>query len=63
MARPGSSLSLAPYRMRLLAGHYRFDSSRAVRTSGTGVVPLVDIVREAYDWYRAHGFIAARVAV
>jgi nucleoside-diphosphate-sugar epimerase len=48
-------------RARVLSGHYRFDSSRAVRELGYRVVPLASMVQEAYDWYRAHGFIAARV--
>ena len=65
VARPPAEASgtserlLDPYRAALLAGHYRFDASRAVRDLDYRVVPLVDIVREAYDWYRAHGFIAA----
>ena len=58
---PGEPPLRDPYRARLYAGHYRFDSSRAVRDLGYRVVPLVDIVREAYDWYRASGFIPARV--
>jgi dihydroflavonol-4-reductase len=48
------------HRARLLAGHYRFDSSRAVRELDYKVVPLGSMVQQAYDWYRAHGFIAAR---
>jgi dihydroflavonol-4-reductase len=46
-----------PYRWRLYAGHFKFDSSRAVRDLGHGIVPLADMVREAYDWYRRSGFL------
>ena len=53
---------LDPYRLRLYAGHFKFDSSRAVRDLGHRVVPLADMVREAYDWYRASGFIPAPLA-
>jgi dihydroflavonol-4-reductase len=48
-----------PYRESILAGHYRFDASRAVRDLGYRVVPISVMVEEAYDWYRAHGFIPA----
>jgi dihydroflavonol-4-reductase len=49
-----------PRRLRILAGHYRFDASRAVRDLGYRLTPLVDMVREAHAWFRAHGFLPWR---
>ena len=47
-----------PYRMRVFAGHYLFDSARAVMDLGYRALPLRRMIRDAYDWYRAYGFIA-----
>jgi dihydroflavonol-4-reductase len=59
-AETGELPMVEPYRMRVFGGHYRFDSSRAVRDLGYRVVPLVDMIRDAYAWYRGHGFLASR---
>jgi dihydroflavonol-4-reductase len=49
-----------PYRMRVWSGHYLFDSARAIRDLGYGTPSLAAMVRDAYDWYVAHGFVPAR---
>ncbi|MFL5367679.1 MAG: NAD-dependent epimerase/dehydratase family protein [Myxococcales bacterium] len=46
-----------PYRMRLFAGDYRFDSARAVRDLGYRPASLVEMVRSAWAWYRAEGMV------
>jgi dihydroflavonol-4-reductase len=51
-----------PYRMRVFAGHYRFDSARAMRELGYRARPLSEMIRDAYYWYLAHGFIRAGTA-
>ena len=56
----GGELPLVdPYRMRVFAGHYRFDTSRAIRELGYRVFPLRHMIRDAYRWYLANGFLAA----
>ena len=46
-----------PYRMRVFAGHYLFDCSKAERELDFEVLPLETMVREAYEWYRTNGFL------
>jgi dihydroflavonol-4-reductase len=48
-----------PYRMRVFAGNYRFDSARAVRDLGYRPPSLVEMIRSAWAWYRAEGMVPA----
>jgi dihydroflavonol-4-reductase len=46
-----------PYRMRVLAGNYRFDSARAVRDLGYRPAALAEMVGSAWAWYRGEGMV------
>lgn len=45
----------------LLSGEFLYyDSSKARRELGLETRPFIDSVRDAYDWYRAHGYFERR---
>lgn len=44
-----------PYRMRVFAGHYRFDTGRAVRELGYRAAPLREMIEESWAWYARDG--------
>lgn len=46
-----------PYRMRVFAGHYFFDSTRAERELGFQPRPLDEMVEACYRWYQRHRFV------
>lgn len=47
-----------PYRMRVFAGHYYFDSSKAQNELQYRAGTLDRMVGECVEWYREHGFLA-----
>lgn len=48
---------LDPYRMRVIKGHFLFDSARAVDALGYRCAPLEEMVCDALSWYRGNGFL------
>jgi dihydroflavonol-4-reductase len=48
-----------PYRMRVFAGSYFFDSTKAVRELGYSCAPLTRMLHECADWYRRNGYFGA----
>jgi dihydroflavonol-4-reductase len=45
----------------LLSGHHVYvDSSKAIRELGLNTRPFAESVRDAYHWYRAHGYLERR---
>jgi dihydroflavonol-4-reductase len=52
---PGKPIA-EPYRMRVFAGTYYFDSAKAVRELGYACPPLQQMLRECADWYRRNGY-------
>lgn len=52
---PGKPIVEA-YRMRVFAGSYYFDSTKAERELSYRSAPLVDMLRDCADWYRDNGY-------
>lgn len=60
LAEYGNDLPMVdPYRMRVFKGHYLFDSGRAKQELGFEFAPIENMIQDAYNWYRAAGFIGA----
>jgi dihydroflavonol-4-reductase len=51
--------AVEPYRMRVFAGDYFFDSAKAVRELGYGCAPLTQMLRDCANWYRRNGYFGA----
>ena len=53
---PGKPI-VEPYRMKVFAGTYYFDSAKAERELSYRSAPLETMLRDCADWYRSNGFI------
>lgn len=49
---------IEPYRMRVLASTYFFDSSKAEKELGYRSAPVETMVKDCADWYRNNGFLS-----
>lgn len=57
-----SKPAVEAYRMRVFAGHYYFDSSKAVNELGYNEAPLEEMLKACIGWYQTTGIVPAKAA-